>query len=85
MKKILAAVLLICLAACGPGQALDPAPRWGNDQCLRAELFKSCMASVPKGPDITYENPWHKVIDSCAAAAYSQSWRELKNVSPNCK
>lgn len=82
--KLITAASLICLfvlTGCGADRANQP------DQCLRQEIFKQCMASLPKGPQsITAAgNDWDEVVKSCDNAAYSQSIRTTQTIKPECK
>lgn len=54
------------------------------DQCLRVELFKSCMASLPEGPKSTQYNDWDEVVSECGSQAYYQSIRPIKSIKPGC-
>lgn len=55
------------------------------DQCLRAELFKSCMAALPAGPLATKYNDWDEVVSECGSQSYYQSQRQIKFVKPECR
>ena len=55
------------------------------DQCIRMELFASCMASLPEGPSTTKYNDWDEVVDSCSSAAVYQSYRPRKYVPEQCR
>lgn len=81
MKLVLLAILIV-LAGCDVKTA---EPETVLDQCLRAEIFKQCLAQVPKGPVSTVENPWHKVVEECESAAYHQSWRKTAAVKLECR
>lgn len=77
--------LFLCsllLAGCGPG---DPFEASKIDQCMRAKLFQSCMASLPKGPDETVYNDWDEVVGKCSNVARQQSIRLQSNVKPECR
>ena len=80
MKSVLWVVVLLSLSACG-----RPADVTVVDQCLRAELFKQCMASLPQGPVSTKYNDWDEVVDSCESASYGQSMRKRGHVRPECQ
>lgn len=54
------------------------------DQCLRQELFKQCMASLPKGPQSTVANDWDEVVGQCSSVAYLQALRRADFVKPEC-
>ena len=57
-----------------------------SDQCLRAEIFKSCMASLPKGPESVHNsNDWDELVDSCEAVAFKQSRRPVSSIKPKCR
>lgn len=55
------------------------------DQCLRAELFKQCLAAVPAGPQQTVTNDWSEVVDECQHASYYQSLRQISQIKPECR
>lgn len=76
-KTILFCVSL--LAGCG-----DYAPPMA-DQCLRAELFKQCMAALPAGPTATHYNDWSEVVNQCSGFAYSASIRARSQIKNECK
>lgn len=72
--------VMICLAGCEP--APDPVV---VDQCLRRELFKTCMASLPKGPESTVaSNDWDEVVAECGTQSYYQAKAKRENVKPEC-
>lgn len=83
MKLITATSLiyLFVLTGCSGERANQP------DQCLRQEIFKQCMASLPKGPQsITAAgNDWDEVVTSCDSTAYLQSIRTTQTIKPECK
>ena len=62
-------------------------PSNGPDQCLRQEIFKQCMASLPKGPQslTAAGNDWDEVVESCDSSAYLQSIRRKETIKPECK
>ena len=57
----------------------------GPDQCLRAELFKACMAVLPAGPLATKYNDWDEVVSQCGSTAYYQSQRKTIFIKPECR
>lgn len=78
MKKMIVVVLFM-LAGC---DEVDPA---APDQCLRREIFRECLQTVPAGPQRTVTNDWAEVIDECQSAAYYQSLRSASRIKPECK
>jgi hypothetical protein len=72
------AVSLPLMAGC------DSATQIVTDQCLRAELFKQCMASLPPGPVQSHYSDWDEVVDSCENAAYWQAKRQIVYVKSEC-
>lgn len=56
----------------------------GVDQCLRREIFESCLGKIPKGPDHPAFNDWNEVVSECASVAYYQAWRSRSAVEPKC-
>lgn len=83
MKLITVSALacLFMLLGCSVERTNQP------DQCLRQEIFKQCMASLPKGPQsITAAgNDWDEVVKSCDSTAYYQSIRTTQTIKPECK
>lgn len=71
--------LLLSLAACK-----DPAVPTEVDQCLRAELFKQCMNSLPAGPASTKYNDWSEVVSECQHFSYYTAIRTLGTVKKEC-
>ncbi len=55
------------------------------DQCLRHEIFKSCLTNLPAGPTATKYNDWDEVVSSCNEAAYYQALREQGQIKPECR
>lgn len=62
-------------------------PSNGPDQCLRQEIFKQCVANIPKGPThlTATGNDWDEVISACQSAAYYQSIRIKSTIKPECR
>lgn len=83
MSKYLLGLLIIGLTACD--NTPDVVKSRGTDQCMRAELFKSCMASLPAGPVATDYNDWQEVVDECGTQAYYQSIRFVEFIKPECR
>jgi hypothetical protein len=54
------------------------------DQCLRREIFQTCMHSLPAGPQSTQYNDWDEVVEACASTAYHQSLRVPNLIKPEC-
>lgn len=84
MKTLFTLIFVLCsmmFAGC------NGTPATTNDQCLRTEIFKQCMSSLPKGPtNLTAAgNDWDEVVDSCARAANWQSMRLTTQIKPECR
>ncbi len=79
MKGVTIIAAVLCLAGCGEYASPEP------DQCLRAELFKSCMASLPAGPVATMYNDWDEVVSTCGNVAYYQSLRRKESIAKECR
>lgn len=62
-------------------------PNNGPDQCLRQEIFKQCVANIPKGPThlTATGNDWDEVISACQSASYYQSIRVKSTIKPECR
>lgn len=83
MKSIyLIVVVILTSVGCGDGGVTDMP---FTDQCLRAKLFKECLAAVPKGPESTVYNDWAEVVDECARAATYQSYRRVSQIPMECR
>lgn len=79
------ATALILLALC----ACEVNPEWRKplavDQCLRQQIFESCLKVVPKGPESVVSNDWDEVVSECDDAARRQSIRYAAQVTDTCK
>ena len=75
----------LILAAAALAGCEAPEVITGPDQCLRADLFKQCMTTLPAGPQSTKYNDWDEVVAQCQNAAYYQSLRRLINIKPECR
>lgn len=82
-----AALLLVValLSACDVKEMEQPADGSALDQCLRATLLRQCLAEVLRGPTVTSENPWHKVVAECQDAATLNSYRIRSTIKPECR
>lgn len=65
--------------------ACDKNPKAEPDQCIRAEQFHRCLASVPAGPTSTQYNDWSEVVSECRNTAYYQSLRDPAAIKPECR
>lgn len=83
MKILITLLIALTLTACGDATYKPSAP--GPDQCLRAELFQSCLKSVPAGPNETKYNDWNEVVRECQYASYYQSLRKLSAIKQECQ
>lgn len=82
MKTLPVVIALVLLSGCTE----EPGQKIGTDQCLRAELFKSCMAAIPQGPQsiTASSNDWAEVVEECGQIAYYQSRRIESQSTPAC-
>ena len=86
MKRLLLA-LAVLLVGCDSQrvpEAIRTDPMIVN-QCLRADLFRQCMAALPAGPASTKYNDWDEVVDSCGQQAYYQAFRLKSQVPQSCR
>ena len=83
--KVITTSTLLALAFVLSG--CNQEPNNGPDQCLRQEIFKQCIANVPKGPThlTAAGNDWDEVISACQSAAYYQSIRIKSTIKPECR
>ena len=79
MKILVILGVALLLSACEA--PVHPVP----NQCLRAEIFKQCMAILPNGPVSTKYNDWNEVVSECASTAYHQSMRKPEAVPLECR
>lgn len=79
MKTLLILCAVVLLSACEQPVQFTP------NQCIRAELFKQCMAILPAGPVATKYNDWAEVVDECESAAYHQSLRKTESIPMECR
>lgn len=49
----------LLLAGCAPRG------EWKRDPEVQAKVFSECMASLPKGPEVTRYNDWAEVVEEC--------------------
>jgi hypothetical protein len=82
MSRVAIALFTLVLVGCGDRPI--SAPSYEPDQCLRAQLFHQCLATVPKGPEATRYNDWDEVVSACESAAYHQSLRAIGTVPQQC-
>ena len=73
--------IAISLLLAGCNQFTEPTV----DQCLRREIFTSCMASLPAGPAATKYNDWDEVVSSCENVAYYQALRKKELIKLECR
>jgi len=77
MKKLFILGAILFLSACAPSSQ--------TDQCLRTELFSSCLKNVPKGPSsIHNSNDWDEVVVACDNVSYYQSMRKTTQITKEC-
>jgi len=56
------------------------------DQCLRRELFKECLAGLPKGPTTTgISSDWDEVVYACGHQAYYLALRKKDQIKAECR
>lgn len=79
--KALVIVAVALLAACDRS---PPAPPEYIDQCLRREMFESCLTRAPAGPTVTKYNDWDEVVSECGSQAYYLSIRPRNAIPPAC-
>lgn len=79
MTRLLTVLLVLGMAGC------DLPEQTTNNQCLRAEIFKQCLAQIPEGPERTVYNDWAEVVDACESAAYYQSLRKISQIPKGCR
>jgi len=56
-----------------------------HDMCLRREIFKECMDSLPAGPTSTHYNDWDEVVKECGKIAYHHSIKIESAIKNECK
>ena len=74
MKILSIIILLVITTSCQ-----------GVDQCIRREVFKECMKSLPAGPASTHYNDWDEVVQACEETAYHQSIRKKSVIKEECR
>ena len=83
MKAIAMSFAVLLLSGCSDDGPLPP--QHATDQCLRRDLFQSCMKALSAGPATAKYNDWDEVVDSCEGAAYYQSQRLVRFIKPECR
>lgn len=82
-KDTLKIGLIFILAAIVSG--CDDSDLQMPDQCMRVELFKSCMQLLPAGPVSTHYNDWDEVVNECDMVARKQSLRRKFQIKKDCQ
>ncbi len=82
LRIAVVAVVVLWVAGCDKAGSFEPTD---SDQCMRAKLFKECLAALPAGPAKTHYSDWDDVVDSCESAAYYQSLRGRTHIKPECR
>jgi hypothetical protein len=78
MKAIGLILLAVLVCGCdGPSTVVD--------QCLRREIFESCLAKAPAGPTAAHYNDWSEVISECSSTAYYTAQRKRVLIKPECQ
>ena len=69
MKLFICAAIVLALAGC-----VNESSEVDNYRAVkRQEIFKDCLARIPKGPETTRYNDWDEVIQRCDTIGYWQS------------
>lgn len=82
--KLIVVAFIALLAGCDASEqrARTPEP----DQCMRREIFKECLALIPKGPQSVHNsNDWQEVVAECGEVALYQSKRQPEFIKPECR
>lgn len=83
MKNARLILFVSCLVVgCKDGKI--PQPTYGHDQCLRRELFESCLDKIPKGPTHTTTNDWAEVVAECSDFALYACVRKVSSIPEGC-
>ena len=77
MIRVLVVMMLLC-AGCGDNPQ-------ETDQCMRIELFNSCLKALPAGPASTKYNDWDEAVEACSIVAYRMAQRKRDYVKPECR
>ena len=79
---LLAIFLALSLPACDRASTV----KIGNDQCIRAREFKSCIGSLPNGPIKTKpKSSWSEGVDACKSIAYYRSFSLIRDIKKECR
>jgi hypothetical protein len=77
MKKLFILGAALFISACTPPQQ--------TDQCMRVELFTSCLKNAPAGPNSVHNsNDWEEVVIACDSVSYGQSQRKAEQITKEC-
>lgn len=95
VNKFILLFLLLCLTGCDTqyDRKMNAAyqaeqlriARSQVDQCLARDLFKECLAGVPKGPTATKYNDWDEMIEECRVTAKQFATKPPELIQPACK
>lgn len=81
---VVLAFVVVSMSGCAPAPK-PQAPESKPDQCLRAQLLKECLSTVPAGPQVAGKyNDWAEVVDECSDAAYYASFRKVDVIPKEC-
>lgn len=67
-----------------PFDTFHPIADVDHDQCIRREIFLSCLKEIPPSPSTPFFNPWEDVIGHCRAFAAEASTRPKTAITPEC-
>jgi hypothetical protein len=82
MKTIVVVFAAFVLAGCECENENITTP----DQCARREIFKECLAGVPKGPSSTgLSSDWDEVVNVCGQQAYYLALRKKDQIKAECR
>lgn len=75
------AMTLFVLTAWAVGLILES--RRGTDQCLRREIFESCLKSTPR--ELQSVSGWAEVVSGCEDVAVKQSSKLWVQIKDGCR
>ena len=83
--KLAALALVAALVGCDTRKQEVAQRTEAYDQCVRAELFQACLATVPAGPQAAKYNDWDEVVSECGTQARTMSVRPVKAIKEGCR
>lgn len=82
IMRVLFCIAVLLLVSCG----VEPEASPTVDQCMRVELFQSCLKATPASPSaVGGDSEWAEIITNCDRSSHYQSLRLIEHIKPECR